>query len=65
MWKFQNISVTKILREIKVGISRDPKTAILTYFDAVNVSTVVPKKEETTFLVKLLTKSFLPFWAPL
>ena len=29
------------------------------------VPTVVPKKEETTLLVKLLTKSFLPFWAPL
>ena len=28
-------------------------------------STVVPKKEETTLLVILLTKSFLPFWAPL
>ena len=27
--------------------------------------TVVPKKEETTLLVILLTKSFLPFWAPL
>ena len=26
---------------------------------------MVPKKEETTLLVILITKSFLPFWAPL
>ena len=30
-----------------------------------NQSTVVAKKDKTTLLVKLLTKSFYPFWPPL
>ena len=34
VWKFQLFSVTQILREIKVGGFRDPKTAILTYLEA-------------------------------
>ena len=32
MWKLQYISVTRILREIKVYDYRGPKTAILTHF---------------------------------
>ena len=36
MWKLQEFSVTQILREIKVGESRGPKSAILTYLEALN-----------------------------
>ena len=32
---------------------------------AILIYTVVAKKDKTTLLVKLLTKSFYPFWPPL
>ena len=35
-WKFQDFSVTQILREIKFGDSRSAKTAILTHLEAIN-----------------------------
>ena len=34
MWKFENYSVTQILREIKVGVSRVSKSAILRIAEA-------------------------------
>ena len=34
--KLQNLSVTHILREIKVGKSRDSKSVILNHLDALN-----------------------------
>ena len=36
MWKFQDFSVTQILREIKVGESRSSKTAIFATCKALN-----------------------------
>ena len=36
MWKYQNFSVTQILREIKVGKSGVSKSAILTRCQALN-----------------------------
>ena len=36
MWKFQDFSVTQILREIKFGDSRCAKSAILTHLQALN-----------------------------
>ena len=36
MWKFQDFSATQILREINFGHSEAPKTAILTFWVALN-----------------------------
>ena len=36
MWKFQNFSITQILREIKFGDFGGPKNAILTHLEALN-----------------------------
>ena len=36
VWKFQDLSVIQILREIKFGESRSSKTAILANFGALN-----------------------------
>ena len=36
VWKFQDFSVTQILREIKVGESRSSKTAFFATFKALN-----------------------------
>ena len=34
VWKFQNFSITQILREINFGNSRSATSAILTYLEA-------------------------------
>ena len=36
MWKFQNFTVTQILREINFGDSKSAKSAILTHLEAPN-----------------------------
>ena len=36
-WKFHNFSITQILREISLGVSRNAKSAILTYLEALNL----------------------------
>ena len=36
VWKFQDFSVTQILREINLGDSRSTKSANLTYLEALN-----------------------------
>ena len=36
VWKFQNFSITQILREIKFGDFGGPKNAILTHLEALN-----------------------------
>ena len=36
VWKFENFSVTQILREVKVGESRVAKFAILTHSEGLN-----------------------------
>ena len=36
VWKLQDFSVTQILREIKVGQSRNTKSAILTHLETLN-----------------------------
>ena len=37
MWKFHNISITQILRDINLGDSRGAKFAILTHLEALNL----------------------------
>ena len=37
MWKFQNFSITQILREIKVRKTRVSKSAILTHLEALDM----------------------------
>ena len=37
MWKLSNFSVSQILREIKVGESRNSKTAVFAIFKALNL----------------------------
>ena len=34
VWKFQNSSITQILREINFGITRDAKSVIVTHLEA-------------------------------
>ena len=36
VWKFQDFSITQILREINFGDFRTTKSSILTYFEAMN-----------------------------
>ena len=36
VWKFQDFSVTLILREINFGVSRSSKTAIFVFLEALN-----------------------------
>ena len=36
MWKYQDFSVIQILREIKIGESRNSKTAVFAIFKALN-----------------------------
>ena len=36
MWKFQNFSITHILREINFGESRSAKSAVLTHLEVLN-----------------------------
>ena len=36
MWKFQDFSVTQILREINFGDSKSAKSAILAHLEALN-----------------------------
>ena len=36
VWKIHDISITQILREIKFGDSRSPKSAIYTHLEALN-----------------------------
>jgi len=37
VWKFQDFSITQILREINFGESGSAKSAILTHLDALNL----------------------------
>jgi len=37
VWKFHNISITQILRDINLGDSRGAKFAILTHLEALNL----------------------------
>ena len=41
MWKLEDFSVTQILREIKFGESRGPKTAIFAILGALNFVNLV------------------------
>ena len=36
VWKFQDFSITQILREIKYGDSKNAKSAILAHLEALN-----------------------------
>ena len=38
MWKFHDLSITRILREIKVEDSRNAKSAISTHLEVLNVN---------------------------
>ena len=37
VWKFHDFSITEILREINIGVSRSTKSAILTHLEALNL----------------------------
>ena len=41
MWKYQDFSVIQILREIKIGESRNPKTAVFAIFEALDFVSLV------------------------
>ena len=41
MWKFQDFSVIQILREIKIGESRNPKTTVIAIFEALDFVSLV------------------------
>jgi len=58
VWKLQSFSVTQILREIKFGKSRVPKSTILAYLESLNFDFLKADSFKKVFFFQLIFQFF-------